>query len=313
MGSNVGEHRFNDLTSPLVSIVVLTYDRFDGLSETLRTISEQDYERIELIISDDGSKYFPQEDIEHWLICYGLEAATIRRNSENQGIVAHSNFVAGECRGEYIKFLPPGDGFSDAGALRLLVKAAANTDAQILTSQSLAYIGNYADVRYRFPSDRRIQRIRRFSPSQLYRSFAVHNSISAIGTIYHKSFFEEGGFDTTYRNLDDWPTWLAWCRNGKKLEIVAEPTVYYELSGISNGAGNAFDSKLLQKDMLRCYEKEILPFLREFSLFARWNIRYHYGVLKEDHSKSFQIRYFPFHCYRKLKKMIKKCFIGIKG
>lgn len=298
---------------PLVSIVVLTYEKFEGFSETIRTISEQDYKNVELIISDDGSRNFPLKVIEWALRHYGLEGATIRRNSSNLGIVAHSNSVAKECNGEYIKFLPPGDGFSDAGALRLLVEAAASTDAQILTSQSLAYIGDYANVCYRYPTNSRLQRIKKLVPSQLYRSLATHNSISAVGTIYHKSFFEEGGFDTTYRNLDDWPTWLAWCRNGKKLEIVAEPTVYYELSGISNGAGNAFDSKLLQKDMLRCYEKEILPFLREFSLFARWNIRYHYGVLKEDHSKSFQIRYFPFHCYRKLKKMIKKCFIGIKG
>ena len=95
-----------------VSVIVLTYEHFSQLYSTLDTVAAQDYPDIELIVSDDASSSFPQEDIDAWAVAHAREGlhVSVRRNRENIGTVAHANVAAKQAQGQYIKFLPPGDG-----------------------------------------------------------------------------------------------------------------------------------------------------------------------------------------------------------
>ena len=57
----------------LISIIVLTYRNQSFLNETLKSILEQDYPRIELIISDDASGCFNREKVEKFINIYKKE------------------------------------------------------------------------------------------------------------------------------------------------------------------------------------------------------------------------------------------------
>ena len=55
----------NDL--PLVSIITLTYNKFNYWIEQIESVSIQSYTNIEYIIADDGSKNYSREFIEEIL------------------------------------------------------------------------------------------------------------------------------------------------------------------------------------------------------------------------------------------------------
>ena len=56
-----------DNVTPLVSIIVLTYNKFDGFYDTIQSIVKQEYKNYELIISDDHSTNFPMKDVKEIL------------------------------------------------------------------------------------------------------------------------------------------------------------------------------------------------------------------------------------------------------
>ena len=53
--------------NPLVSVIIVTYDDAKYLEATLESVKAQDYENIEIIVSDDGSKDNTVEIAKKWL------------------------------------------------------------------------------------------------------------------------------------------------------------------------------------------------------------------------------------------------------
>ena len=294
---------------PRVSVVILTYQNFDGLRKTLETVALQNYQNMEVLISDDNSAGFPLEELEQWRQRYPRLSIKLRRSVTNFGTVRHANMAAACCDGEYIKFLPPGDGFRSEHALKSMVERAQATHARILTSPALVYVGDYQNVKYAFPSSRRTRVLKRLPPERLFSVLARANIVSAVGTLYHRSFFEQGGFNEAYRYLDDWPTWLSVLRQGERIEVLEVPTVYYGLNGISNRRGTAFHSELLREDLIRCYEQEILPYQNRLSAFTRWFASYRYEELTDGALIIGRLRYFPIKVYCQVKNYIKRLII----
>ena len=87
---------------PLVSVLILTYDRSDLLKNSLSAAIKSDYPNLEFIISDNGSKEnitvfikqnFPRNKIK------------VVRIKENRGLTGGFNFGFKFCRGKYIMLL----------------------------------------------------------------------------------------------------------------------------------------------------------------------------------------------------------------
>ena len=206
--------------------------------------------------------------------------------------------------GEYIKFLSPGDGFCTEKSLTHLVKRATENHDEVLTSPCLTYKTNIDSAKYMFPSKKRLKKLINKSPNECFSELSRGNILSAAGTIYHKSFFENGGFDEKYRNLDDWPMWLSRFRQNKVVDIMELPTVYYRLNGISNENGNAFRSEVLHNDMLLCFKEEILPYRDRLTFFVQWIVDYHYEKLTGN-DVGIKIKYIPLELYYRIKQKIK--------
>lgn len=289
--------------TPKVSIVIMTYKQFNELWKTLDNITQQNYTNIEVIISDDGSPQFPLQEFNKWKQEHGWIKVELYKNKINEGTVKNANHVIAYCNGEYIKFLSPGDGFVGSDSLENLVKKAIESKSRIVTSQSLIYVDSFSNVKYAFPSKRRIRVLKKQKPKELFFLEARSNFISAVGTLFHRRFFEESGFNEEYRYLDDWPTWLTVLRCGERIDVLENPTVYYGINGISNKAGNAFNSTLLREDMIHCFEKEILPYQSLIKPLTNWIVNYHY---KELIGESMNFTYIPLKLYYKLKNKIKK-------
>lgn len=292
----------------MVSVIVLGYQQYEGIEDTLQTIIEQDYSPIEIIVSDDGSSDFPEQEIAEFIReknTLGRDVR-IRRNRKNLGLTAHANLAAGEARGEWIKFLSPGDGFCRKDALTRLTGLVVREHSLAAMAPALVCFDSFLDVRYEFPSWRRTRLLQSRTPKTLFSTIAGSNIIAAAGVIYARAFFDNGGFDEKYRNLDDWPTWLSMYREGRTIPCLSEPCVYYRIQGgTSSSYSNAFQSPVLRDDLVLCIEKEILPWEGELSPVDRWVVRYHLQQLKNRKPWADGLLFFPLRVYFRLKRDIK--------
>jgi len=90
------------MSSPLVSIVIPSYNHALFIKECIQSIIEQDYKNIELIIIDDGSKDNSVEVIQKMIpICKERFKRFEFRHRPNKGLSATLNEALEWCEGEY--------------------------------------------------------------------------------------------------------------------------------------------------------------------------------------------------------------------
>lgn len=89
---------------PLVSIAIISYNQKEFLRECLESILLQDYQNLEIVIADDGSK-----DGTHEMLAEYSERHpgrfVLRLSPENQGITRNSNLAHFACSGKYIAWM----------------------------------------------------------------------------------------------------------------------------------------------------------------------------------------------------------------
>lgn len=88
---------------PLVSIVVVTYNQKNYISQTLQSLIDQDYKNIEIIVSDDASRDGTQTVIQDFANRHpGIVIPLLHQT--NQGVTGNCNAALKQCRGEFIAF-----------------------------------------------------------------------------------------------------------------------------------------------------------------------------------------------------------------
>lgn len=88
--------------SPLVSVLILTYNRTDLLTDCIISVLKSDYPNLEFIVSDNGSK----DDIAGFVKKnYPQQKIRVVKLKENRGLTGGFNFGFKFCHGKYIMLL----------------------------------------------------------------------------------------------------------------------------------------------------------------------------------------------------------------
>ena len=103
------------MKNPLVSVVILTWNRKDDLLETITELKESTYAPIEIIVVDNGSNDGTQEEINE-----KFSEVNFIRLEKNVGIAGY-NIGMKKARGEYVVLLDS-DSFPDRKAIERMVK-----------------------------------------------------------------------------------------------------------------------------------------------------------------------------------------------
>jgi glycosyltransferase involved in cell wall biosynthesis len=101
-------------TQPLVSVITLTFNRADLLSEAVASVQAQSYRHYEHIIIDDGSTDATEAMVQ------GIDDPRVRyiRHKENAGVALRRAQCLGFAQGEYIAILDSDDQWTDPHKLR---------------------------------------------------------------------------------------------------------------------------------------------------------------------------------------------------
>lgn len=258
-------------SSPLISVVVLTYNSADTVQETLDSLTRQEFASMEVVVCDDGSTDTTQEIVQAWLYKHGhlFKRAVMLASTVNEGICKNIKKGYAAAFGEWLKPIA-GDDFLAPQAVRSFAAAAvcAKHDAII------SLMSSFGDGTENFdclPNSRDISLIT--GPSDDLRiELLSKNLIPAPGVLLRRSAYEMvGGIDLSFKHLDDWPLWMRFVEKNMSFKILHEVLVYYRVSPKS------ISSSRLAININKDYLQDLITFYRKYqrqymSCIQRWDL-----------------------------------------
>ncbi len=246
--------------APLVSIIILTYRKFEDFFQTLQSVLGQDYPCMELIVSDDGSPDFCNEEanIGQYIDLHKRENITrivIRSLPENRGTVKNANSAVALAQGKYIRFISPGDELLGTDCISTYVWFAQEHDAIVVAARTLTIPVGYGAVttigepgiigRLKargarlplvVPTQKDMKTLARMTDARQQATLMTKCIISTPSVFYSRDIFiVYGCFLEDYRLLEDMPTWPYLAARGVRVYFLNRVMARYTLSGISNG------------------------------------------------------------------------------
>lgn len=264
------------MQNPLVTIVVLTYHKFDGIKKNLESIVKQEYPNIEVIIQDDGSPNFDRDYLKSLADdTLGDIPCMIHQNEKNMGTVRSFNTAIDLASGEFVFPLSQDDRFYDDNVVRKIVEFfQKNSDCMTCTSKR---IGEKSGRIYPNATDAEL--LASWDTKELWTRTLYENFISG-STIYYRTEFMKarGGFDTDSLLVEDYPFVLAMILENQKIGFLDEITITYGEDGVSNGST---PSPKMLADRMVMYEKYIVPHMDDIEyMWMKRYIKYLYGDIR---------------------------------
>ncbi len=253
-------------TPPLVSILVLCYKNTGYVRGMLKSIFSQDYPRIQLIVSDDGTEDFKANELLEYINVEkgcNIEQVIVRKNEENMGTVKHVSQVLSLAQGEFLVLTAADDRYNDPSAItacvrRLLERPEAQwlvARANLLTpdyQKSVGIMPSYQDLPF-FETENAARLFSRWSRRGMAIPCQMMFRSTAIPTV--------GGIDLSYTYLEDWPLVLRLLRAGYAPLFLDKIISVHSTGGVtnSNERYGIETRKAFYRDKQRLMDTEVLP------------------------------------------------------
>lgn len=222
------------------SIIVVCLNAGERLKDTIKSILEQSYDNYEIVVKDGGSKDGSVEYLRDNIADDRLKIY----DKKDKSIYDAMNQAVELAKGEYLLFLNAGDSFYDNEVL-------ANVTQGILDKEKET--GKLPDIAYGNMYHKALKTI--IYPAPEINDFACYRNVPCHQTcFYHKSMFEDRGYDIKYNVRADYEHFL-WCFYEKKAKIVYLPvmTAAYEGGGYSETKENKKLSAIQHKEITQKY------------------------------------------------------------
>jgi GT2 family glycosyltransferase/MoaA/NifB/PqqE/SkfB family radical SAM enzyme/Flp pilus assembly protein TadD len=221
-------------TTPLVSVIVPTYNRPNQLVIALKSVLGQTYKNLELIVVNDAGT-----DVENVVSSLReSQPITYIKHGKNRGLAAARNSGIKLARGKYIAYLDDDDLFYPRHVETLVAflesgeYKVAYTDAYRAHQEKKngEYVVIKRDVPYSFDFD--------------YDRILETNFVPVLCFMHERSCAEEAGlFDESLKKLEDWDLWIRMSRKFKFAHIkqlTCEFTWRTDGTTMTSGPGHEF-------------------------------------------------------------------------
>ena len=220
-------------TNPLVSVIIPAYNHEKYVQETIKSIINQTYKNIELIILDDGSKDSTWNKIQEMKeICEKRFVRVHFETKENEGSCKTLNKLINYASGEYV-FLIASDDMAKAECIEAEVKFLDNNPDYVLATGNNEFIDKDGKTCY-WDKDRNIvydiqnAKYKTFAEWLQHREHLNFNSkeFGSYRSLYkgnyvpngytiRKNVFAKTGLYTPEAPLEDWYMNLQIAKFGK--------------------------------------------------------------------------------------------------
>lgn len=210
---------------PFFSIVVVAFNAAELIRPTIDSILQQTFGDYEIVVKDacstDGTLDRVPKDSRIRVYC-----------NNDGGIYEGMNEAVAYARGRYVLFLNCGDLFHDRAVLQKVWETAKN-----LKVPSIVYGDRFMGGVY-------YKQAAKVTPFYLYRTPLCHQS-----EFFHRSLFDDQGYDLTYRIMADHDFALRAFFRGVPFVYVEYPICDYQGGGFSD-APSRIKQKYEENDAL---------------------------------------------------------------
>lgn len=188
---------------PLVSVIVPTYNRLGTLVESLRSIQDQTYPYIEIIVINDGGveieDVLPRSD--------RGKKITYIKHSGNKGLPAARNSGIQAARGKYIAYLDDDDRYYPEH-VEILVNHMASNDCRVAYTDACRVHQEQLGGKY-IIRKRDVPHSVDFDPDRIL----LCNYIPVLCMMHERACLDQAGcFDEKLTSFEDWDLWIRMSR-----------------------------------------------------------------------------------------------------
>lgn len=269
-----------DVSTPLISICVITYNSSKYVLEALESAKLQTYQNIELIVSDDCSTDNTVQLCRAWIEknkerFIRTEIVTAEKNT---GIGKNCNRGIFKASGQWIKLIAGDDALMETCIEDYVIAIRQNPSYYFFHSQCAKYKELFINI-YKMPVSKIFpneifRKNEDYTLQQQYENLLLSSSIDACTTIYHTDLLKSlGGFEEKISKSEDWPTFLKIVQKGYKFYFLDKVTVKYRVNSSSVFSGSSKNSIFplfykTEKEIYKYYIKENASFC------VRWYWKY---------------------------------------
>ncbi|MCK5825184.1 MAG: glycosyltransferase [Ichthyobacteriaceae bacterium] len=259
--------------TPLVSIVVITYNSAEFIIETLNSIYNQTYNNLELIISDDSSKDNTITLAKNWVNQHKnrFTNTTILTSNKNLGTSININKGCKLAIGKWMKPVP-GDDILIPEAIDTFVNYAEKNNSKIVYSKVKKLVKNkVSDISY--PINNVLDNKQSFQQFNLLLNGAPFYSPTEFYS--NKALKELKYFDESYNLVEDFPFLLKATKSGVKIDFINEALMYYRVSESSTSNSdfrkNNYVNKTYYNDLVAIFNNLLKPNINIHNLIGVWD------------------------------------------
>lgn len=262
----------NNNDTPLVSVLLPSYNHEDYIEEAILSVINQTYCNIQLIVVDDGSTDRSPEIISNLQTLYGFEYY----RQTNQGLISTLNTLGKGAKGKYISLFSSDDTY-DKRKIELLVKYLEDNPKYSMVYSKIALMDRYSNILKCIDEA--------YKEGNIFFSLLCGEFfINGLSTLVRRHVYEKYTRDESY--IDDFQFWLKIARN-EKIGFIDEVTAYYRKHN-NHLSSNLMKMQNAEREILEKYIGE--P--RYKYAINEWNIRWMSSLACENRVLAIKI-YLP--------------------
>ena len=274
-----------------MSVVIISYNSSKYIIEALDSVYTQDYQNIELIIADDGSKDNTVLLIKQWLEKHRNRFTDVKERFavKNQGTSYNLNAGFELCKGEWIKILA-GDDVLSKSCVSDNVRYVIDTDCNSVVFSKLLFFKNENGKRKERELGKEERefciKLAQKSPKQQYNTLLKRDIMVTVSMFINREMlFRIGKCDVQIPLIEDWPLRLKITKQGYAIYFMDKVTVLHRMEdSVTRKEGNFYHERHLEnvrrlkkiycypnipKNKILYYYQEILQYMCE-NIIIRW-------------------------------------------
>lgn len=219
----------------LVSVVVMTYNSDKYVIQALDSIKKQTYKRLELIVTDDGSKDTTVSICESWLTqnscCFeNAELVTVNKNT---GTTGNLNRGIKKSHGTWIKTIA-GDDKLKENCISSFMEAVALNKGDFYLCDLDVFSDEDAVDKFYVDSYIHYFNCVKESTKEKKKRIIHEFKLPGPGWFFSRKLYDDvGGFDEKYKLMEEWPYVYKVLKKGYDIIPLEKKLVDYRISNTS--------------------------------------------------------------------------------
>lgn len=196
------------MKSPLVTVVCISYNHGTYVQEALRSIFNQTYSNIQIIVADDASSDDSQGQISSFFSLNEHLSPVVIFNEKNTGNCKIFNKALKQARGKYIMDLAADDYLYPQCIERLVERFEQLPSEYGVVFSNVDLVSETGmQLSKQYPVDEQGHSLQKIPEGNLYEEIIKRYFISCVGMMMKREVLEElGGYDEelAYEDFDFW-------------------------------------------------------------------------------------------------------------